>query len=91
MGVRFNACRRRHLAALRLRRRPLEAEAWRASSCSSPIVWIMACRVAAEGRELMTWGSGGAGQEAQWVPHGIEHAYRDGDSVSLCGEKLSRL
>ena len=24
-------------------------------------------------------------------PHGIEHAYRDGDSVSMCGEKLSRL
>ena len=46
----------------------------------------MAYSVAAEGRELMTWGSGGAGQEAQWVPHGIEHAYRGGDSVSLCGE-----
>jgi hypothetical protein len=51
----------------------------------------MTYSVAAEGRELMTWGSGGAGQEAQWAPHGIEHAYRDGDSVSLCGEKVSRL
>ena len=58
-----------------------------ASSCPSPIVWIVAHRVAAEGRGLMTWASGGAGQEAQWVPHGIERAYRGGDSVSFVWEE----
>ena len=52
------------------------------------LVWIMAYGVAAGGRELMARGSGRAGQEAQWVPHGVEHAYRYGDSVSLCGESF---
>ncbi len=36
----------------------------------------------------MTWAGGAPAEEGQWIPSGTEHAYRSGESASLCGVPL---
>lgn len=52
----------------------------------------MLYRVAAEDRERLSRASGAvAGDDFQWTPLGMEHAFRLGDQDSLCGLSLGPL
>jgi hypothetical protein len=52
---------------------------------------VMSYRVASEDREQMPQIHGSLHGDREWVPYGVEHAFRLGDSSSACGISLGSL